>query len=75
MEAPGCTAEAEHDCELDDTAVPEILRQVPRADARGVCEAGGDPRRRNGTPYAEGGGQGPNFEIQNEGIRLLQAGG
>ena len=72
---PGCVVEAWHDGELDDPAVPEILRKVLEADAGRSCEAGIDPRRRDGVPDAEGEGQGPDFGIPNVGIRFLHMSG
>ena len=72
---PGCAVEAWHDGELDDPAVPEILRKVLEADAGRSCEAGSDPRRRDGVPDAEGEGQGPDFGIPNVGIRFLHMSG
>lgn len=72
---PRCAVEAWHDGELDDPAVPEILRKVLEADAGRSCEAGSDPRRRDGVPDAEGEGQGPDFGIPNVGIRFLHMSG
>ena len=72
---PGCAVEAWHDGELDDPAVPEILRKALEADAGRSCEAGSDPRRRDGVPDAEGEGQGPDFGIPNVGIRFLHMSG